>query len=124
MTETSPITYGLTGLVFGALAENGVVVQTVSATADSRVKEILDNFGNIIGVGSYAFKRDYRIDTVFLAGNAGLAAASVGSSITISNALNTNGVSGGVYVVKSVAENLSNEDFIKFDVNITQYPAI
>lgn len=119
-----PITYGLTGLSFGLTAESGVVVISVSRTADSRMKEVLDNLGNIVGVGHYAFKADYRVNSTFLVGNTGLAAAAVGNTVSLANASNANGISGGIYVVNRVSENLSNEDFIKFDLDVTQYPAI
>jgi hypothetical protein len=119
-----PITYGTTGLSFGANAESGIIVISVSRTADSRMKEVLDNSGNIIGVGHYAFKADYRISATYLTTGTGLAVATVGSTVTISNGSNLNGVSGGIYVVNSAATNYSNEDFVKFDLAITQYPAI
>jgi hypothetical protein len=119
-----PITYGPTGLVMCLTAEFGVIVISVDAQAGSRMKEVLDNNGNIVGVGHYAFKRDYKVSATWLNTGTGLSVASVGNTVTLANQLNTNGVSGGHTVVSQVSHRLSQEDFVKFDLSGTQYPAI
>lgn len=125
-----PITYGVTGLVFGLTAESGVVVISADISAESRMKEVLDNYGNIVGVGHYAFKREYKISATYLNTSVGLTTAYVGNAVTLANNVNTfgitggTGVSGGHIVVNRLNLRFSNEDFQKFELDATQYPAI
>jgi hypothetical protein len=119
-----PITYGVTGLLFGLTAESGVIVISVDRTAESRVKEVLDNLGNIVGVGHYAFKADYKVSATWLNTGVGLSIASVGNTVSLANQYNTNGVSGGHTIVHRANLRLNQEDFVKFELDATQYPAI
>lgn len=119
-----PITYGVTGLVMCLTAESGVIVISVDRTADSRMKEVLDNNGNIVGVGHYAFKADYKVSATWLNTGTGLSIASIGNTVTLANQMNTNGISGGHTVVNRINHRLNQEDFIKFELDGTQYPAI
>lgn len=122
---TGPITYGLTGLLFSGLAaESGIVVISVDITPSGREKEVLDNNGNIIGIGTYAFKKDYRVTSTFLSPAANLANAGVGTEITLANINNGNGISGGHVILKTPHLRFSNEDFVKYDFGATQYPQI
>lgn len=123
-----PITYGVTGVIFGAQAESGCIVIGVDVTVDARMKEVLDNFGNIVGVGHYAFKRDYKITATYQTGGVGLSAAYVGTQVTLANNVNAFGitggtaVSGGRIIVNRLNLRTSNEDFQKLELDATQYP--
>lgn len=123
-----PITYGVTGVIFAAQAENGCIVISVDVTVDSRMKEVLDNYGNIVGVGHYAFKRDYKITATYQTGGTGLSAAYVGMEVSLANNVNTFGITGGTaasgghIVVNRMNLRTSNEDFQKLELDATQYP--
>jgi hypothetical protein len=119
-----PITYGVTGLLFGMTAETGVIVISCDITTDAREKEVLDNIGNIVGIGTYAFKRDYKVSATWLNTGTGIATASIGTTISLANTINTNGVSGGLNVVKRINHRYSQEDFVKYELDTTQYPVL
>lgn len=119
-----PLTYGVTGLVMCLTAETGVIVISVDRTADSRMKEVLDNNGNIVGVGHYAFKADYKVTATWLNTGSGLSVVAIGTTLTLTNQMNTNGVSGGLTVCNRINHRLNQEDFVKFELDATQYPAL
>ena len=117
------ITYGATGLLFGATAETGVAIISVRRNATAGKKEVSNQDGDIIGRGTYGFKAEYSCNFTTL-GSTGLAGASVGSTYSLANSLNQNGVSGGTFIVDQVSIDFNHEDFQTGTADITQYPAI
>ena len=121
-----PITYGYTGLQFGiATAETGIILVSFTRTVNVGQKEVRDQSGNIVGVGSYGPTATYSLDATYLFGSySGPAQANVGAEVTLNNQQNTGGVSGGHIITKSVSQTFSAEDFVKVKVEAVQYPSI
>lgn len=118
------ITFGATGLSFGAQDEASCAIISVRRTATAGSREVSGAQGDIIGHGAFGFKAEYSLSYTSLGMGAGLPAAGVGTLYSLSNAFNTNGVSGGSFIVKSSDAELNHEDFQRGTAAITQYPSI
>lgn len=121
------ITYGTTGLFFGVLnPETGVLTKSVNRSAMSGSKEVMNENGDIVGHGAYAFKAEYTIHATTLdaAGPTGIAASGIGTIYALANVNNYNGISGGHVILKKVDTVWSQENFKEFTASLTQYPAI
>ena len=115
---------GITGLTFGLTQETGVIAITFNRSVNAAKVEIADEDGDIVAVGYHGFKAEYSISAVYKTGGLGLAGAVVGTQLTLANAVDGNGVSGGTTVCDNITINKSNVDFTKLDIKATQYPAI
>lgn len=125
-------TIGTTGTQFGIpSAEVGVLISSVRRASQRQKREAMNNSGDIVAAGYYAPKAVYTCAGVLLfpngyaSGLSGLALSSYpGGVVSLANVQNDTSTTGGHVYNDEFTTDESNEDFMRFSGNYTQYPSI
>jgi hypothetical protein len=110
-------------VIFGATAETGIILSSFSRSVQSQKAELMDEDGDIVAVSHYGRTATISL-TGAINGSSGVATASIGGLLTLANATNEFGVTGGKIVVDSVSSEQGSDAFKTLSIEATQYPSL
>lgn len=119
-----PIIIGLSGVTWLLTAETGGAIQSFQRHTSRTKLEVYDAaVGKTTGLVFHNPKADYTIE-IIQTGVTGLALASPGVLLSLNSTVTGNGVTTGGIYTNDVQLRHSGQDFRRFTISATQYPAI
>jgi hypothetical protein len=112
-----------TGVSFGASAESGILINSLSINAQSDKQEVRNASGDVVLVSYYNQRAEISVSGT-IAGTTGVAAASVGAALTLANMQSVGGVTTGAVCVNSVTVSVKPDGFKELSVSATRYPGV
>ena len=112
-----------TGTSFGCAAETGILISSFSIATSTDKQEVKDENGQVKLVAYYNPKASISVSGV-VAGTSGVAAAAVGTALTLANIESVGGVSTGSVLVESVTVNKRQDGFKDISISAMRYPGI
>ena len=112
-----------TGTSFGCTAETGILISSFSISTSSDKQEVKNENGEVKLVAIYNPKSAISVSGT-VAGTTGVAAASVGTALTLANIEAVGGVSAGLVIVESVSISKKPDGFKDISISAMRYPLI
>ena len=123
MAATVITSSAASGVIFGAVAETGIILSNFTRSVQSSKAELMDEDGDIVAVAYYGKTATISL-TGALTGTTGVATAAVGAILTLANTTTEYGVSGGKILVDSVSSEQGGDTFKTVTIEATQYPSL
>lgn len=121
MAAAEPILIGLSGATFLLEAETGGIIQNYSRNTGSKLLDVYDpTVGYTTGHVFHDFIADYSVE-IILTGALGVAAASVGTALTLANTDSGGGVSSGTILTLSTSLSHQSENLRRWSVSARQW---
>lgn len=112
--------HGVSGLNFGLVPEDGIIIQNLRIVENSNEATVVDEDGDIVGVAYHGFNNEISFTYVFK-DNSGVDAADIGAAISL-NAANYS--PSGKLILTQRTRNKSNTGFQTVDVTAKEFPLI
>jgi len=111
------------GVSFGLSAESGILVKDVSIKASSDKQEVKNATGDVALIAYSNYRNEISVSGT-VAGTTGVAAAAIGTFLTLANSSYVGGVTTGHICISSVSMTKGNDKFVDISVEGTVYPNI